>query len=68
VLGQPKQFVAKAVDAGKRDQFESNEKELVEVLDHDKEAKGRLNVAIGNKPYIGTIAHEKHADNDHKDK
>ncbi len=68
IQGQPKQFVLKAVDAGKRDQFESSEKELVEALDHDQEAKGRLNVTIGNKPYVGMIEHEKHADHDHKHK
>lgn len=68
IEGQPKQFVVKAVDAGKRDQFESSEKELVEALDHDKEARGRLNVTIGSKPYVGTIAHEKHGDHDHKNK
>lgn len=60
VEGQPKEFVLKATDAAKRDQFESSEKEIVGALDHDKSVKGRLRVAVGGKPFNGTIDHEKH--------
>lgn len=64
--GQPKEFILKAADATKRDQFESSEKELVDALDHDKEFKGRLHVSIGNKEFVGIIQHEEHHDHDHK--
>lgn len=67
VGGQPKDFILKTTDSTKRDQFESTEKDLVEALDHDKQAKGRLHVSIGGKPFVGMIQHEKHGEHEHKD-
>lgn len=60
---QPKEFILKATDAAKRDQFESKEPELVANLDHDKDAKGRLQVTINKKPFTGIIEHEAHSHN-----
>jgi hypothetical protein len=61
VEGQPKDFALKATDAAKRDQFESKEPVLVASLDHEKDAKGRLQVTINKKPYTGIIEHEAHS-------
>jgi hypothetical protein len=61
VDGQPKDFTLKATDATKRDQFESKEPDLVSNIDHEKDAKGRLRVKIGNKDFVGIIDHHGHS-------
>ena len=63
---QPKQFMLKTVQPGKRNQFESRDKALGEALDKES-TKGRLNVSIANKPYVGKIEHHEHEhEHDHK--
>lgn len=67
VDGEAKQFSLSAAPLdgepqGQSSRFESSEESLHEVIDNAK-AKGRLNVTINGKPYVGTIEghHHDHA-------
>ena len=64
VGGKPTQFLLPAVPqsidpAGKASRFELVDKKLEDAL-HAHAAKGRLNVAIGGKSYVGEISGHSH--------
>lgn len=66
VNSKPTQFVMKAVDAtdAMASQFVVEDVDLVHAFEDDKITKGKLNVTIGDKPYVGAIEHHAHGDGD----
>ncbi len=66
VNGAPQQFPMTAMNPvdSKASHFQIVNKEALEALENG-ETKGRLNVTIEGKPYIGVIEHHEHED-DHK--
>ncbi len=68
VDGKPQQFKlpAKPMEGesqGKASRFEVSDETLCHAVCEDPNAKGRLNVTIDGKPYVGDITH---ADHDHE--
>lgn len=69
--GKPKQFTLPAVadendPAGKSSRFEVADEELHEALEAEN-AKGRLNITIEGKDYVGTIEHAAHGEHEHEE-
>ncbi|QDU98687.1 hypothetical protein [Lignipirellula cremea] len=67
VDGSPQQFSMEAVGAaeGLASQFQLVNESVLEALEHGEETKGRLNVTIDGKPYVGKIDHHAHDEHDH---
>ena len=68
VAGKPTQFKMTPVGAanGMASQFQAVSEELHEALEGE-DTKGRLNVTIQGKQYVGRIENLAHDDHDHKD-
>jgi len=63
----PQSFPMQAVSPadGKASQFTLVNEEVMEALEHGEETKGRLNVTIEGKSYVGKIVHESHEGHEH---
>lgn len=70
VGGKPTQFtlMGSPLDSdpsGKSSCFQLTNEQLCEALDAEN-TKGRINVTINGKPYVGAIEHQAHEDHEHK--
>jgi hypothetical protein len=71
VDGKPQQFTLPAAPdvndpAGKSSRFELADADLHEAIEAES-AKGRLNVTIDGKDFVGSIEHEAHDEHEHHD-
>ena len=72
VAGKPKQFKlpAKPLEGEdpKSSRFEASDEEMCDALCEQPDAKGRLNVTINGKAFVGEIEHVAHDEKEHDHK